>query len=188
MASHTTQQPMFEKRRSGRRPTRSTRFAPSKAHTNCWQLLIKVTFAWPNVLWIPTVSRTLPRKYDNTAKIFSKILNQGRPHTIASPLTKNRNAYVAEKSIASRLVLEKRAVIPPSFIGSVHFEQFLIFIQLQCHPLAVGVPVPVKLGEHSLGSVSFIVDVQPSWGFREKVCDDEDYTREHELNPDNQTP
>jgi hypothetical protein len=61
-ASQTTEQPMFEKRSKGRRPTRSTKFAPSKAQQNCWQLLIKVTFAWPNEPWMPTVSKTLPRK------------------------------------------------------------------------------------------------------------------------------
>lgn len=37
--------PMLEKRRRGRRPTRSTIAAPRSAQQNCWQLLIRITFA-----------------------------------------------------------------------------------------------------------------------------------------------
>ena len=74
IASHTKQHPTFEKRRSGRRPMRSTRLAPRSAQQNCWQLLMRITFAWPILPVIPMVARTLLMKYDNTA---AKLLDKG---------------------------------------------------------------------------------------------------------------
>lgn len=46
MPSQTTVQPMNENRKSGRRPTRSTKQAPRMANKNCWHELIKVMFAF----------------------------------------------------------------------------------------------------------------------------------------------
>ena len=84
MASQTRQQPMFEKRRSGRRPTRSTRLAPKSAKQNCWQLLMRMTFACPVLPSIPIVSRTLDMKYESTE------LPAHWPKTLMQTLQKSR--------------------------------------------------------------------------------------------------
>ena len=67
IASQTKQQPMLEKRRSGRRPTRSTRLAPTRAQQNCWQLLMRIILACLTSSSRPMVSRTLLMKYERTA-------------------------------------------------------------------------------------------------------------------------
>ena len=71
MASQTTQQPILENRSRGRRPILSTKAAPRSAKQNCWQLLMRITFACPMVLVTPMVVNTLPMKYDKTAAEIS---------------------------------------------------------------------------------------------------------------------
>jgi len=108
--------------------------------------------------------------------------------TIASPLPENADGDVAEKSIASRFVLEQRPIIPPSLVCSVHLQQLFVFVQLQFHPLAIRVSVAVVLGEHVLRLLLLVVDVHPSWGFREEVCGAKDDAGKQQLDPDDQLP
>jgi hypothetical protein len=57
MQSHTIQVATFEKRRRGRRQTRSTSVAPIMAKKNCWQALPSVALFWGIVPVRPAVSK-----------------------------------------------------------------------------------------------------------------------------------
>ena len=111
-----------------------------------------------------------------------------RIHTISSPLTKDRDTNITEQTIASRLALEKRSVIPPTLVGTVHFQEFFVFIELQADPYTFWISFSVELGKHLLGLIAFVVDVEPSWGFGEEVSGNKDDTGEHQLDPNDESP
>jgi hypothetical protein len=89
--------------------------------------------------------------------------------TITSPLTEDRDATIAEKTVHGRSILEQCTVIPPALVGTVHLQQLLVFIQLKLHPFAVWVAISVELGKHSLGGLLLVVDIKPSRGLGEEV-------------------
>jgi hypothetical protein len=91
-------------------------------------------------------------------------------------LTEDRDAAVAEKTVASCFALEQRSVIPPSLVGTVHLQQFLVFVQLKLDPLAVWISFSVELGKHVLGSFLLVVDIEPSWRLWKEVGGQEDDT------------
>ena len=60
--TQTMAQAVFEKSKSGRRPTRSTSVEPKMANRNCWQELIRITFPCGMVPEIPALSKTVDMK------------------------------------------------------------------------------------------------------------------------------
>lgn len=76
-------------------------------------------------------------------------------------MTEERDGAVAGKTVPGCSVLEKRAVIPPSLVGTVELQVSLVFPHLKSDPLAVGVAISVIFGEECLGLLLLAVGVQP---------------------------
>ncbi len=95
------------------------------------------------------------------SQLFFKVARKGGLHTVTSPLTEERNTAVACKTVSGGSVLEERAVIPPSLVGTIELQMSLIFPHLKSDPFAVGVAISVVLGEECLGLLLLAVGVEP---------------------------
>jgi hypothetical protein len=89
-------------------------------------------------------------------------------------LTEDGNGAVASETVSRRSVLEQSTVIPPSLVGTIKFQNFIILLKLHLDPDAVGVSFSVILGKHGLGRVQLVVDEEPSRRFWKEEDKDED--------------
>jgi hypothetical protein len=94
---------------------------------------------------------------------FSVRLGSGlQIRTVASKLAEDGDDAVASEAISSRSVLEQSAVIPPSLVGTIEFQNFVILLKLYLDPDAVRVSFSMILGKHSFGLFQLVVDEEPS--------------------------
>jgi hypothetical protein len=84
--------------------------------------------------------------------------NELQIRTIASKLTEDGDDTVAHQTVSSRSVLKQSTVIPPSLVGTIKFQNFIVLLELHLDPDAVRVAFPVILSKHSLGLVQLVVD------------------------------
>lgn len=109
-------------------------------------------------------------------------------HTVASPLSKERDEAVAQDSIGRPAVLEQRPVIPPSLIRTIHLQTLLVLHQLELDPLAVRVPSAVVLCERGDCLVALSAGVMPARRLGEEESAKRDDAGEHELETDGDHP
>ena len=109
-------------------------------------------------------------------------------HSVASPLSEDGEDDVAAETVDGRAVTEKRTVIPPALVSTVHVEQLLVLVELELYPRGVLVAIAVVLGEDGLGLLLLAVDIQPSGRLGKPEAENGDETGEKGLEPGDQTP
>lgn len=109
-------------------------------------------------------------------------------HSVTCPLTKDREDTVAGESVNACSTVEKCPVIPPSLVGTIEVEKFVIFGKLKLDPGGLRVAEAVPFCQHGTCLVSFLVDVEPTRRFRDQECAADDDAREEHLKPNGDLP
>ena len=85
-------------------------------------------------------------------------------------------------------MLEQRAVVPPTLVGTVHVEVLLVFVDLHRNPNTVLPTKTVVLGENLLSFGVLAASVEPARRFGEEPSQEENQCREENLQPDGYCP
>lgn len=111
-----------------------------------------------------------------------------RDNTVTSPLTEESSDTVGGKTIAGGTVLEERAVIPPSLVGTLELQVRLVLEHLKFDPFGIWVAVAVVLGKEGFGLLLLSVAVVPSWRLWEEEGQNKDKSWEQSLKPERNDP
>lgn len=103
-------------------------------------------------------------------------------------LRENAEATVTCKSVAGAPLLEERAVIPPTLVGTVHVQEVFVLGELKLNPSTVSVALSMPLCEGCNGRILLVIDVEPARRFGNEPDEEANDQGTGHLNPDRYEP
>lgn len=175
----------------GRRPSLSTKKAPTTACV--WSALkslqTKEQVAYKSQLHarLAQVDVHLLELICDTSR-YQNTIEEVVDRTVTCPLTEDSNAAITSQTIAGSVVLEKRAVVPPALVTTVHVKVLLVLVDLHSNPDAVLPAGTVVFSKNLLGLGVPATSVEPARRLRKKPRQAKNQSREENLHPDGYDP